>query len=221
MELSRVRRTKAEARATYDRLSRAYDWVAGGSERRFRVQGLERLNVRAGERVLEVGSGTGHALLALARAVGEEGLACGMDLSMGMCRVARARVGQTGANARGVLTCGDGATLPFPSGIFDAIFSCFTLELFDTPEIPRVLEECRRVLKPGGRVGVVGLSLVWVGVMTWLYERAHAWFPTVVDCRPIHVCQAMESAGFAIVDASTGSMWGLPVETVVGVRSKE
>ncbi len=62
--------TRAQTRATYDRLSRWYDLLTGASERRFRNLGLCELDVRPGERVLEIGPGTGQALVVLAQAAG-------------------------------------------------------------------------------------------------------------------------------------------------------
>jgi hypothetical protein len=78
----------------------------------------------------------------------------------------------------------------------------FTLELFDTPEITKVLCKCKRVLRPGGRVLVDGVSKEGghdplIGV----FERTHKHFPDFLDCRPIYVCEELAKAGFKISKA--------------------
>ena len=66
--ISPVTRTKNEARANYNRLSRWYDWIAA-SEARYRQIGVQALNLQPGERILEIGFGTGSCLLEFARQV--------------------------------------------------------------------------------------------------------------------------------------------------------
>ena len=157
-EISRVTRSKAQARTAYDRISRWYDWLAASSERPLAEIGLHNLNPRDGETVLEIGCGTGHAILAIASAVGVSGRVHGVDLSHGMLSIAMRKILHAIPSARVVLEQGDGIHLPFAIKSFDAIFLSFALELFDTPEIPLVLSECRRVLKPSGRICVVAMA---------------------------------------------------------------
>ena len=217
--ISRVTRSKAEARASYDRMSRWYDLLAGRSERKHREAGLERLDVREGETVLEIGFGTGHTLLALARAVGHTGGVCGIDISDGMREVALARLKDARLSGRVTLECGDATRLSYADDSFDAVFMSFTLELFDTPEIPVVLGECRRALRSGGRLGVVAMARGEPpGVMERLYEWGHRKWPRYVDCRPIYPVRALEEAGFRILDTTPLSMWGLPGEIVLGEK---
>ena len=100
----------------------------------------------------------------------------------------------------------------------DGVFTSFTLELFDTPEIPLVLLECKRVLKPGGRVCVVGLSRKRGTWTTSVYEWLHEKLPNCVDCRPIYVQRALEIAGFENLDATDLPQWGLLCEIVLAKK---
>ena len=217
--ISRVTRPRAAARMTYDRMSGWYDLLAGYWESKPRAQGLELLRVRSGERVLEIGFGTGHSLPRLARAAGPTGQVFGFDLSRGMCSVARGRIGHTDMAQRIGLAQGDAVHLPMRAQACDAIFLSFTLELFDTPEIPRVLAECHRVLRDGGRICIVALSKD--GARRWVsraYEWAHRTWPAVVDCRPIYVRSSLEEAGYTVGQVSRMGLAGLSVEAVVATK---
>lgn len=224
-EIRPVRRSKGQARDSYDRLSRSYDLLGGWAEKPARDAGLRLLAATEGEKVLEIGFGTGAALVRLARAVGVGGKVWGLDLSDGMLEAAKRRLWREGLLGSVELRLGDGARLPFHPAVFDAVFLSFTLELFDTEEIPRVLGECRRVLRPGGRLVVVSLSKEHRGrllprLAVRLYESIHDRWPVAVDCRPIYVARALREAGFGIVGTGLAGMWGLPVEIVRGRKKR-
>ena len=225
-EVSRVKRSKERARDSYNRMARCYDMVAGRSEREYRDAGLEKLGVKDGDTVLEMGFGTGHAVLAMAESVGEKGKVYGIDISDRMLRIVGSRVEKMEMSKRVALQREDAADLPYKDDFFDAVFMSFTLELFDTPEIPKVLQHCRRVLKDGGRICVVSLAKQqtdedekepWA---IWLYEMAHRLFPSYFDCRPIYVRRSLEDAGFDIEDVTEMQMWGLPVDIVLAKNPK-
>ncbi len=217
-EVLRVFQSKDETRAFYNKISQVYDLLADHSEEPVRQAALEKLNARSGETVLEIGFGTGHCLVALARSAGSSGKVYGIDLSDEMLRIAQDRLEREGLAERAELTCGDAALLPYPDEMLDAVFMSFTLELFDTPEIPKVLAECLRVLRPGGRIVVAGMSKEGEdGIILHLYEWTHKHFPNFVDCRPIFVRQSIEAAGFVIKNVEKKTIW-VPVEIVLAVK---
>src|SRR5512147_210242 len=134
--VKRVNRTKEAARASYNRLSRWYDLVAGGTEKKYRDWGLEKLAAQPGEKILEIGFGTGHCLVSLAKAVGPAGRVIGLDISDGMLAIARERLQQEGVSDRVDLHLGDVAAMDFPEPgsldflevrSLDGIFMSFTL----------------------------------------------------------------------------------------------
>jgi ubiquinone/menaquinone biosynthesis C-methylase UbiE len=214
----RVLQTKEETKAFYNKIARVYDLLAEHSEAPVRKAGIEMLHVRPGQRILEVGFGTGHSLIELARLAGPSGKVFGIDLSDKMVEIAQKLAEKEGMETRIELSCGDALYLPYESESLDGIFISFTLELFDTPEIPLVLSECKRMLKPGGRIVIVGMSRVAPeGLMMEMFEWTHQHFPNYLDCRPILVQEALEDAGFGICDTKIMKMW-INVEIVCGLK---
>jgi demethylmenaquinone methyltransferase/2-methoxy-6-polyprenyl-1,4-benzoquinol methylase len=142
----------------------------------------------------------------------------GIDLSEGMRSQSQALLQKQGLLDRVDLQCGDATHLPWPDESIDAVFMSFTLELFDNPEIPLVLAECHRVLRVGGRVGVVSMSKEDEGVAVEAFEWTHRHFPNLLDCRPIYARRAVEAAGFKIRESRKMNMW-TKVALVVGEKS--
>ena len=213
----RVYRTKAQAKRNYDKISRYYDCFAGGFESHYRNIGLEQLNIKGGETVLEIGFGTGHCLMQIAKSVGKAGMVYGVEISSGMLEVTKKRLKKAGLLDRVALYCGDATKMPYNEHKFDAVFMSFTLELFDTPEIPVILDEIKRVLKYDGRLGVVSMSREeGVSILFKLYEWAHKKFPNYADCRPIYVEQSLRESGFKIINKRKVKVFGLPLEIVIG-----
>jgi ubiquinone/menaquinone biosynthesis C-methylase UbiE len=115
---------------------------------------LELLAPRAGQRILEVGPGTGYYALEVARWITPGGTLDVLDLQQEMLdhtmrRASDLHVGNI------IPTRGDAQALPYPDNIFDAAYTALTLG--EIPSQNAALLELHRVLKPGGRL-VVGES---------------------------------------------------------------
>ncbi len=219
--IARVLQTKSETKAFYNKIAKVYDLLAEHSEQPMREVALQLLAPAPGDHLLEIGFGTGHVLAQLAQAVGPAGKVFGIDISENMLAQARERLEQQGLTNRVILECGDAEDLPYPSGSFDGIFMCFTLELFDTPDMPRVLAQCKRVLRPGGRIVVAAVSKkAEQGFVIRAFEWTHRHFPNLLDCRPIYARRALEAADFVVADSRIESMW-VPVEIVLARKPSQ
>ncbi len=117
------------------------------------------------------------------------------------------------------LLVGSVPPLPFKDNGFDAVVMSFTLELFAMETIPKVLAECRRVLKPDGRLGVVSMATVESGQHESVLERTYVWmhthFPHIVDCQPIPLEALLENAGFSLCKHERIDLFTMPVAIVV------
>lgn len=215
-----VPRTKQEARQAYDKLSRYYGYTIGALGRKYGRLALTRLSITEGETVLEIGFGTGYCLNLIAEAVGQTGRAYGIDISRRMVEMTRKRLENAGLDNRAELYCGDATCLPFADQAFGAVFMSFALEVMDTPEIPRVLQEIRRVLKPEGRLGVASMSKEnGESIFLRLYEWIHNKCPKYVGSRPICAEQSLVKAGFQIRGKEKVRIFRLPAEIIVAVNT--
>lgn len=112
----------------------------------------ELLAPQAGERILEIGPGTGYYTLDMAAWVGEQGEVAIFDLQQEMLDHTLERVRERGLGNVNP-TQGDARSLPYADAAFDAVV--LTAVLGEIPEPARAMAEINRVLKPGGRL-VVG-----------------------------------------------------------------
>ncbi len=108
-------------------------------------------DLRAGEQVLDLGSGGGIDVLLSARRVGPSGFAYGVDMTGDMLALARANAAKAGA-ANVEFLEGQIEDVPLPDGSVDVVISNCVINL--STDKPAVLAEMFRVLVPGGRIGI-------------------------------------------------------------------
>ena len=126
-KIFRVKRSKEDAKASYNKISKWYDALAGLSEKKIRDAGLQKLSAADGEIILEIGVGTGHCILALAQSVGNSGKVYGIDISEGMLNITHSRVMKAGLLERVDLKCGDASNLPYSDNYFDTVICVYAI----------------------------------------------------------------------------------------------
>jgi demethylmenaquinone methyltransferase / 2-methoxy-6-polyprenyl-1,4-benzoquinol methylase len=146
---------EGQVRAMFDRIARVYDLMnsvmTAGLHHRWRQRAADLAALRPGGQALDVASGTGDLAIELARRVGPDGTVVGSDFSEPMLDVARrksASVRWEWANA---------LELPYPDDGFDAATVGFGARNFS--DLDRGLAEMARVVRPGGRVVVLEITV--------------------------------------------------------------
>ena len=168
MTVESGRLAAAEVRSMFDAIARVYDpmnrILTAGLDGRWRRRTAETV-VRAGDRVLDACCGTGDLALADQRA---GGTVTGLDFSERMLERARRK------SASVEWVQGDALALPFPDASFDAATVGFGVR--NVVDLERGLAELRRVLRPGGRLGVLDITTPR-GVLRPFYS---VWFDRIV-----------------------------------------
>ena len=133
----------------YDVLSMEPVLYRGG-----RLAAIEALDLQPGQRVVDLGTGTGLSLPALARAVGDDGEVVGLDPSPEMLTRARARIdGHAWAGRVRLMTGSAAAPPPQVDGPFDAALFAYALGVMDDWQQAWKATICR--VRPGGRIAVL------------------------------------------------------------------
>ena len=164
--------TKGETvRRVFDSVAERYDLMNDlmslGLHRAWKAFAISVARPRAGERVLDVASGSADLALALARKVLPSGEVWISDINRRMLERGRDRLVDGGFNLPAI-QC-DAERLPFPDAAFDCVTVGFGLRNMTRKEV--ALAEMARVLKRGGRLVVLEFSRVWKPL-----EPAYDWY---------------------------------------------
>lgn len=129
----------------YDKLAKVYDIIFGPTLHPGRLRAIERMDIQSGERVLEVGVGTGINLSLYPKNCSVTGI----DFSESMLEIARERAERKDIRNVRLLQM-DAADLKFADNAFDIVYAPYLISV--VPDPVQVAYEMRRVCRPGGRV---------------------------------------------------------------------
>lgn len=205
----------------YDRVGRWQDTQAF-----YEGPALDRLvehgAFEAAERVVEVGCGTGRFAARLLRdALPPTAQYHGIDLSRVMVRRTRERLQPFGDRA--TVTQSDGRfAVDGADGSQDRVVATYLLDLLSEADVRAFLAEAHRLLRPGGRLCLAGLT---EGVdpvsrlVASLWHLLARWRPTWVGgCRPMRVRPRLSEARWSVVHHAVVTAWGVPSEVLVADR---
>ena len=150
----------------YDRLNHL---MSLGVDRSWRRRALrEIVDARRAQSILDIACGTGDFSLAIGRRMHPDSRIIGLDLSEGMLAVMRDKVAKAGLEGRICCEQGDSEAMRFADASFDVVTIAFGIRNFAHREA--ALREILRVLKPGGRLVILELSVPENRILRWGYN---------------------------------------------------
>ena len=145
--------------AMFDNMAKRYDLLnrlmSFGVDKRWRKRTVLSLGLAPGNNVLDLATGTGDLAIDIAKR--SPGVTVvGVDPSIKMLEIGIAKIEKAKLGDRITMEQGIGEDLPFEDNTFDAVTIAFGIR--NCTDRPQALREMRRVVRPGGRVGVLELS---------------------------------------------------------------
>ncbi len=166
-ESEKARRVRGVFDSVASRYDLMNDLMSAGMHRLWKTYAVLVANVRPGECVLDIASGTGDLARAFARKAGPDGQVVHSDINLSMLSTGRDRLLDQGVILPSV-AC-DAEALPFADARFDLVSVAFGLRNMTHKE--QALREMHRVLKPGGRLLVLEFSKVAAPL-----QKAYDWY---------------------------------------------
>jgi len=208
---------KGQVPCIYRRIAPSYDLWAWLTESRARDRCLELAAIQDGEDVLEVAVGTGLAFERIL-AANPSGRNEGIDLTEAMLVRADRKAAKSGStNYR--LRVGDAYDLDFPDDSFDVLINNYMFDLLPQQDFLAVLDEFKRVLRPGGRLAMVNMT----SGERWyngIWERIYRANPALLGgCRGVSLLPQLEACGFGKTRREYTSQMTFPSEIVCGVAT--
>ena len=209
---------QSEIGPLYDKISLFYDIWGKLTESRVAKRALELADIRDGQHILEVAMGTGLVFQEIVRR-NPTGKNTGVDLSEGMLAKARRRLSKTG-HANFTLTQGTAADLDLEDSCVDLLVSNYMFDLISFKEMPAVLTEFHRVLKPTGRLVLVNMT-IGRSLGSRVYDRFYSLFPRLLGgCRGVQMSEILERNRFSVLTREYIQQCLFPSEVILGHKSK-
>ena len=206
---------KRQVADIYRKIAPSYDLWAWLTESKARDRCLELAAIQDGEDVLEVAVGTGLAFERILQA-NPSGRNEGIDLTEAMLIRAERKAAKSGSNNYR-LRVGDAYDLDFPDDSFDVLINNYMFDLLPQQDFHTVLEEFKRVLRPGGRLAMVNMTKGerW---FNGIWARIYRINPALLGgCRGVSILPQLDACGFGQPKREYMSQLTFPSEVVCAV----
>lgn len=201
------RRSLRSVEHIYTVLAPFYDALVPWISEQGRTLGLHWLDVKDGERILDVGTGTGLAFSALL-ARNPSGWTEGIDAVPAMLTRARRRASRHNHDRYG-LRQSRASNLPYSAQTFDAIFSSYFIDVVPPAHRMAVLKEMHRVLNPNGRLVLVHLSPPERPIERLWARLSQAFPPLLGGAQPLESPPLLRECSFSLRRHTTCTQLGL------------
>jgi ubiquinone/menaquinone biosynthesis C-methylase UbiE len=212
MSIAEAGLKKEDVVKVYSGVAPVYDLWGCLTETRARQRSLQLAQIKNGEAILEVASGTGMTFREILKA-NPDGRNVGVDITPAMLEKARLKATKTGLGNYQLLI-GDAFDLEFPPGAFDLVMNNYMFDLLQEKDFVPVLSQFKRVLKPSGRIILVNMTRAehfYQRFWETVYHVNPAWLG---GCRGVSLVHAMQMAGFVNILRETTSQFGFPSEII-------